>query len=165
MNRERESFPFSFCNEKVLFRAQFSFTLSSPSIELLSSPSVSLFFHPAAAMSSGPLTVFSTGSLTLKDLDKELTPASTDASATIKAKQKVGRESLEEEHRRGKWEDEKSNSHLFSRRPFRRLFLSHPSLLRSVPENRALACFGGARGKKERLPTRKLKGVTETATQ
>lgn len=41
-------------------------------------------------MSSGPLTVFSTGSLVLKDLDKEFIPATTEAGATISAKQKVG---------------------------------------------------------------------------
>ena len=39
--------------------------------------------------SSGPLSLFSTGSLTLKDLDREFTPASNDASAILTAKQKV----------------------------------------------------------------------------
>ena len=66
----------------------FLFVAAPPSIEklhlFLLSPSC-----PPSAMSSGPLFVASTGTLVLKDLDKEFTPSSTDASATIQAKQKV----------------------------------------------------------------------------
>lgn len=127
----------------------FIFILVVAAIDLSFISSVSVFFlSPSFAMSSGPLTFFSTGSLVLKDLDKEYTPASTDASATVTAKQKV-------KERVGDWRIERrKNSRLLFQTAFSTPHCSSFSLsvVLGTREFVPGSCRGSRGGTENRLP-------------